>query len=250
MNTRLKSIRHILKMTQPEFGKLCGKSRDAIATYESGRVIPDDTFIKVICLTFNVNEEWLRTGNGSMFIDTKNNSLKTMPLNEQLRKIRKALKMTQVKFAQKIGLSQTSLGMIEVGERKVQDRHIKTICSLFNVNEEWFRTGKGDMFVKTEDDIFKAFADKYNLDEGEQALAKYCLSMTHEERQFLIQHILNMADAIRGKQKLKQSLKPDKELTVDEKLERIRPQLEAAQKGKISTASISTNGLDKNDKVI
>ena len=173
-----------------------------------------------------------------------------MILNERLKKIRKALKLTQVKFAKEIGLSQTSLGMIEVGERKVQDRHIKTICSLFNVNEEWFRTGNGDMFVKTEDDLFEAFAEKYNLDEGEQALAKYCLSMTHEERQFLIQHILNMADAIRGKQKLKQSLKPDKELTADEKLERIRPQLEAAQKGKISTAFISTNGLDKNDKVI
>lgn len=81
-------------------------------------------------------------------------------------------------------------------------------------------------------------------------MAKYCLSMTHEERQLLIKHILNMADAIRGKQKLKQSLKPDKELTVDEKLERIRPQLEATEKGETSTASISTNGLDKNDKVV
>ena len=171
MNTRLKLLRKTLKKTQPEFGKLCGKSRDAIATYESGRVIPDDAFIKVVCLTFNVNEDWLRTGNG-------------------------------------------------------------------------------DMFVKTEDDLFEAFAEKYNLDEGEQALAKYCLSMTHEERQFLIQHILNMADAIRGKQKLKQSLKPDKELTVDEKLERIRPQLEAAQKGKISTASTTTNSPDNEDKAV
>ena len=59
-----------------------------------------------------------------------------------------------------------------------------------------------------------------------------------------------MADAIRGKQKFSQVLKPDKELTVDEKLERIRPQLEAAQKGKISIASTTTNGLDKNDKVV
>lgn len=173
-----------------------------------------------------------------------------MTLNERLREIRKALKLTQVKFAKEIGLSQTSLGMIEVGERKVQDRHIKTICSLFNVNEEWFRTGAGDMFIKSEDDLFEAFAEKYKLDEQEQALARYCLSMTHEERQLLIKHILNMADAIRGKQKFSQVLKPDKELTVDEKLERIRPQLEAAQKGKISIASTTTNGLDKNDKVV
>lgn len=67
MNSRLKFLRKYLKLTQPEFGKLCGKSRDAIATYESGRVIPDDAFFKVVCLTFNVNEEWLRTGTGEMF---------------------------------------------------------------------------------------------------------------------------------------------------------------------------------------
>lgn len=171
MNTRLKLLRKTLKKTQPEFGRLCGKSRDAIATYESGRVTPDDAFIKVVCLTFNVNEEWLRTG-------------------------------------------------------------------------------AGDMFIKSENDLFEVFAEKYKLDEQEQALARYCLSMTHEERQLLIKHILNMADAIRGKQKFSQALKPDKELSVDEKLERIRPQLEAAQKGKIFTASTTTNGQDNEDKVV
>ena len=36
----------------------------------------------------------------------------------------------------------------------------------------------------------------------------------------------------------------------DEKLERIRPQLEAAQKGKISTASTTTNGQDNEDKAV
>ena len=29
MNSRLKILRKYLKLTQPEFGKLCGKSRDA-----------------------------------------------------------------------------------------------------------------------------------------------------------------------------------------------------------------------------
>lgn len=59
-----------------------------------------------------------------------------------------------------------------------------------------------------------------------------------------------MADAIRGKQKFNQVLKPDKELTIDEKLERIRPQLEATEKGETSTASISTNGQDNEDKAV
>lgn len=169
---------------------------------------------------------------------------------ERLKELRKTLKLNQTLFGKRIGMSQPGYAQIEKGGRSLNDRLIKLICIEFNVNEDWLRTGNGDMFVKTEDDLFEAFAEKYNLDEGEQALAKYCLSMTHEERQFLIQHILNMADAIRGKQKLKQSLKPDKELTVDEKLERIRPQLEATEKGETSTASISTNGPDNEDKAV
>lgn len=169
---------------------------------------------------------------------------------QRLKKLRKTLKLNQTLFGKRIGMSQPGYAQIEKGSRSLNDRLIKLICIEFNVNEEWFRTGTGDMFAKTEDDLFEAFAEKYKLDEQEQALARYCLSMTHEERQLLIKHILNMADAIRGKQKFSQALKPDKELSVDEKLERLRPQLEAAQKGKISTASTTTNSPDNEDKAV
>ena len=168
----------------------------------------------------------------------------------RLKELRKTLKLNQSLFGKRIGMSQPGYAQIEKGDRNLNDRLIKLICIEFNVNEEWLRTGAGDMFIKSEDDLFEAFAEKYKLDEQEQALARYCLSMTHEERQLLIKHILNMADAIRGKQKFSQVLKPDKELTVDEKLERIRPQLEAVEKGKIFTASTTTNGQGNEDKAV
>lgn len=71
MNTRLKAVRNTLKKTQSEFGSMCGKSRDAIANYETGRVVPDDAFIKLLSVKFNVNEQWLLTGEGEMFTETK-----------------------------------------------------------------------------------------------------------------------------------------------------------------------------------
>jgi len=121
-----------------------------------------------------------------------------MEIFERLKYIRKTLNLTQKNFAKEIGLSQTSLGMIEVGDRKVQDRHIKTICSLFNVNENWFRTGNGEMFIKLEDSIFKQLSEKYNLNEKDLSFIKHYLNMKPQNRQYLLNMILNMADAIRA----------------------------------------------------
>lgn len=121
-----------------------------------------------------------------------------MEIFERLKYIRKTLNLTQKNFAKEIGLSQTSLGMIEVGDRKVQDRHIKTICSLFNVNENWFRTGNGEMFIKVEDSIFKQLSEKYNLNEKDLSFIKHYLNMNPQNRQYLLNMILNMADAIQA----------------------------------------------------
>ena len=40
-----------------------------MSSYEAGRRTPSDAVIKLICEKCDVNEEWLRTGNGEMFIE-------------------------------------------------------------------------------------------------------------------------------------------------------------------------------------
>lgn len=68
---------------------------------------------------------------------------------ERIKEIRKILNLNQSEFAEKIGLSQSTLAMIEVGKRTFSDKHIKLICSTFNVSEAWLRSGKGNMFSST-----------------------------------------------------------------------------------------------------
>ena len=62
MNDRIKKIRKDAGLNQSEFGSVLGVSRDAIATYESGRVVPDAAKRMLICEKFNVNPEWLENG--------------------------------------------------------------------------------------------------------------------------------------------------------------------------------------------
>ena len=83
MNERLKEIRKYHKFTQAEMGAELGVSRDAIATYESGRVIPDKSIRLLICQKFNVNESWLETGEGVPYkeglVPGLVNALRSMP---------------------------------------------------------------------------------------------------------------------------------------------------------------------------
>ena len=62
MKDRIKKVRKDADLNQTEFGAILGVSRDAIATYESGRVIPDAAKRMLICEKFNVNPEWLENG--------------------------------------------------------------------------------------------------------------------------------------------------------------------------------------------
>lgn len=68
MKERLKLLRKSLDITQQEFADKIGIKRNSYANYETGRNTPIDAIIRSICREFNVNEEWLRTGNGEMFL--------------------------------------------------------------------------------------------------------------------------------------------------------------------------------------
>ena len=67
LNKRFLEIRKHFKLTQDEFGKRLGTSRDAIANIEYGRVDPSQMIVKLACKEFGVDEIWLRTGVGEMF---------------------------------------------------------------------------------------------------------------------------------------------------------------------------------------
>lgn len=71
MNERIRKLRKTLELTQKEFANRIGIKQNTVATYEIGRSEPIDAVIALICREFNVNEEWLRTGTGSMFKGTE-----------------------------------------------------------------------------------------------------------------------------------------------------------------------------------
>lgn len=68
MNQRIKEIRNILNLSQREFGEKLGVSRDVISNIEYGRVGAKKVFVQLLCTTYNINEDWILTGQGEMFL--------------------------------------------------------------------------------------------------------------------------------------------------------------------------------------
>lgn len=68
MNERIKKVRKSLGLTQDEFGRRLGVTRGAITNIEYNKVEPKPLFVELLCREFNVNETWLRTGEGEMFV--------------------------------------------------------------------------------------------------------------------------------------------------------------------------------------
>lgn len=69
MNNRVRKVRKELGLTLEKFGKRLGVSNPAISKIENGQNNVSEQMIKSICREFNVNETWLRTGEGEMFVD-------------------------------------------------------------------------------------------------------------------------------------------------------------------------------------
>ena len=90
-----------------------------------------------------------------------------IPLNERIKKLRKALDLTQRDFGAKIGTTQNAIGNYETGHRNPSSAVIDNICKTFNVSETWLRTGEGEMFVeRTRDGELAAFMDELLAEES------------------------------------------------------------------------------------
>lgn len=68
MRSRIKAVRKSLGLSQRAFGEKLGVSRDVINNIELGRVEPKGLFLQHFCEQYNINEDWLNTGEGDMFL--------------------------------------------------------------------------------------------------------------------------------------------------------------------------------------
>ncbi|MCU5977936.1 helix-turn-helix domain-containing protein [Clostridioides difficile] len=183
---RIKFLRkEVLNLTQEKFADKINISRSNICNIEINKITVTDRVILDICREFSINENWIRYGSGDMFIKTD--------INERLKLIRLYFNLSQKDFGSRLTIAQNYLSNIEKGYRNVTDKIIKITCFEFNINEEWLRTGIGNMFTK-QDDILQKVAIEYNLEESDIEIFRNYLKLSKEERKVIKKYFFSFSD--------------------------------------------------------
>lgn len=153
-------------------------------------------------------------------------------MNERIKQIRRELGLTQAEFAERIGLKQNSIALIESGKRNISDQAVLSICREYGVNEEWLRTGDGDRFIPESNDELEALAKKYNLSNADQVLIEKYVNLKPGSREAIINFITDVVAGLDGAADLnsKGDVYADIPDTPEE-LERKFPPLEDSEEG-------------------
>ena len=164
-------------------------------------------------------------------------------MNERIKQIRRELGLTQQEFADRIGLKQNSIALIESGKRNISDQAVLSICREYGINEEWLRTGKGEKMVPDASDELEALVKKYNLSNADQVLIEKYINLKAGSRETIIDFITDVVAAL-------EDLDPNakafpstsaSELDIDAEVEAYRQQLEL-QKKAAAGSSLSNGG--------
>lgn len=120
-------------------------------------------------------------------------------MEKRIKKIRKTLDLTQQEFAERIGVKRNTVATYEMGKSKPSDSALSLICREFNVNEEWLRTGIGQMFKPTLNIALDKLKKEYNLSIEDSLLIEKFVKMKSEKRAAITEYILEVADSLKNK---------------------------------------------------
>ncbi len=80
-------------------------------------------------------------------------------MKNRIKQVRKSNNLSMEKFGERIRITRSSVCKIENGENNPSEQTIKLICQEFDINEEWLRTGQGEMtYPKGRNQIVSEFA--------------------------------------------------------------------------------------------
>lgn len=105
-----------------------------------------------------------------------------MSLGERIKELRKALKITQQDFAEKMGVKRNTIAIYETGRSAPSNAAVSLICREFRVNEEWLREGEGEMFAPAPEDDLSAYLMERGMGKAAQTFIKAYFKLPQEKQ--------------------------------------------------------------------
>lgn len=131
-------------------------------------------------------------------------------MNERIKELRDALGITLEEFGSRLGVTRTAISRLERGNRGVTDQMAISICREFGVNEQWLRTGDGEMFEQTRETVLDRLAMEYDLSREQRSVIEAFLDLDPQERDVILKYVHNVFDRS-AKSAAQSTAIPDKE---------------------------------------
>lgn len=131
-------------------------------------------------------------------------------MNERIKELRDALGITLEEFGSRLGVTRTAISRLERGNRGVTDQMAISICREFGVNEQWLRTGEGEMFEQTRASVLDRLSTEYDLSREQRSVIEAFLDLDPQERDVILKYVHNVFDRS-AKSAAQSTAIPDKE---------------------------------------
>lgn len=79
--------------------------------------------------------------------------------NKRIKIVRKILKLSQLEFANTLGLTQAAYSYIESGTNNISNKVFLLLKKIHNVNTSWIEHGKGEMFIPNKPETKNTFEE-------------------------------------------------------------------------------------------
>lgn len=110
-------------------------------------------------------------------------------MNRRIEEIRRDVGLSQEAFGERLNVSMNYVWMIENGKRIPSERLIKSICREFGVNEEWLRTGEGEMLSPSEEFDLAEYAKSKGATDLELRIVKAYFALPEDVRRAVMQSL-------------------------------------------------------------
>ena len=131
-------------------------------------------------------------------------------MKDRIREVREHFGLSMEKFGSRIGIGKASISLLESGKNNPSVQTITLICREFGVNEQWLRTGEGEMFEQTRASVLDRLSTEYDLSREQRSVIEAFLDLDPQERDVILKYVHNVFD--RSAESAAQSAAiPDKE---------------------------------------
>lgn len=129
-------------------------------------------------------------------------------MKDRIKELRKNLKLTQQEFGDRLGVKRSTIASYEIGANIPTDSICLSICREFSVNEQWLRTGEGEMFSSSLYDELDKVVEKYHLNDKAGEMLRKFVELPQEDMEVIYNYMEKVVNAILEKQAKEEKTAP------------------------------------------